>query len=102
MTKWLTPATGKQLQQFLGFSNFYRWLIHDYHKQGGGSADEAQIPALPLLDFVLTYRPGSKTVEPDSLLRQFSANPTHPEPILPPACIVGAVIWQVEECVWEV
>lgn len=30
--KWLTPASCKQLQQFLGFANFYRKFI----KKGQG------------------------------------------------------------------
>lgn len=48
--------------------------------------------------FTLTYHPGSKYVKPDALSLQFLAVS---EPILPPACVVGMLVWQVEEPVYE-
>lgn len=49
--------------------------------------------------FALTYQPGSKNIKPDALSRQFTADKPNQEleSILPPACVVGAVTWQVEE-----
>lgn len=32
LTEWPTSTTRKQLQQFLGFANFYRLLIQDYSR----------------------------------------------------------------------
>lgn len=42
---------------------------------------------------------GSKNAKPDALSHQFSADTAlqDPELILPPACVVGMVTWQVEE-----
>ena len=49
--------------------------------------------------FSLSYRPGSKNGKPDALSRQFQseASPSHPEGILPAACVIGAVTWEVED-----
>ena len=32
ITKWLNPKNKKELQQFLGFANFYHWFIEGYSK----------------------------------------------------------------------
>lgn len=32
VTKWPTPSTIKELQRFLGFTNFYRWFIINFSK----------------------------------------------------------------------
>ena len=50
-------------------------------------------------NFSLSYRPGSKNLKPDCLSRipdpEVAMNV--PEPILPPSCLIGAVIWVIEE-----
>lgn len=50
-------------------------------------------------DFTLTYYPGPHYVKPGSLSRQFSGDPSDlgSGPIFSPSCIMGSVIWQVEE-----
>ena len=49
--------------------------------------------------FSLSYRPGSKNIKPDALSRQFQPDesPAHPEGILPPSWVIGAVTWEVED-----
>lgn len=53
ITKWLTPATWNELQQFLGFTNFYRRFISDYSKV-----------AAPLTELTSTHLPFSWTERP--------------------------------------
>lgn len=50
-------------------------------------------------NFTLSYRPGSKNLKPDALSRLFDPDslPKEPGTILPSTCLVGAVIWEVEE-----
>jgi len=52
-------------------------------------------------DFALTYRPGSRNIKPDALSRQFSTSDSssEPEPILPSACFIAAVTWEIESLV---
>ena len=54
-------------------------------------------------NFCLSYRPGSRNAKPDALSRQFSTaqDPAPPETILPPQCIVGAAILDIEAVVQE-
>lgn len=54
-------------------------------------------------DFVVTYRLGPRNTKPNALSHQFAASsPDHaPELILPPACIIEAATWQIEEQVRE-
>ncbi|XP_056094883.1 uncharacterized protein LOC130073475 [Rhinichthys klamathensis goyatoka] len=49
-------------------------------------------------DFVLSYRPGSKNIKPDSLSRIFdrSERPSTPECIFPETLIVSTLTWEVE------
>ena len=48
--------------------------------------------------FTLSYRPGSRNVKPDVLLRLFGPEPKtkQAETILPLNCVVGAVTWPME------
>ncbi|XP_064197194.1 uncharacterized protein LOC135257909 [Anguilla rostrata] len=52
-------------------------------------------------NFTISYRPESKNTKPDALSRQFSkgGRPAEPEPILPSACVVAAVTWEIEEAI---
>ncbi|XP_055015782.1 uncharacterized protein LOC129410863 [Boleophthalmus pectinirostris] len=70
-------------------------------------------------NFVLTYRPGSRNIKPDSLSRQFSPDVSEslPEPILPATCVidspanssevapstslVASIHWEIERVVRE-
>lgn len=45
VTKWLVPTTRRQLQQFLGFANFYRGFIRNYTRV-----------AMPLMKLTSTRR----------------------------------------------
>lgn len=49
-------------------------------------------------NFSLSYRPGSKNAKPDSLSRQFEPEsaPQTPATILPSACFLGALTWEME------
>ncbi|KAG1964568.1 retrotransposable element [Pimephales promelas] len=49
-------------------------------------------------DFVLSYRPGSKNIKPDSLSRIFdpSERPVTPECILPEKVVISTLVWEVE------
>lgn len=49
-------------------------------------------------NFSLSYRPGAKNVEPDILSRLHTpeSNPESDSTILPAACFVGAITWEVE------
>lgn len=50
-------------------------------------------------DFIVTYQQGSRNTKPDALSRQLVASSPDcsPQPILPPAFIVGAATWRIEE-----
>lgn len=50
-------------------------------------------------DFIVTYQQGSRNTKPDALSRQLEASSPDraPQPILPPAFIVGAATWRIEE-----
>ncbi len=52
-------------------------------------------------EFSISYRPSSKNVKPDALSRQFgsSESASTKEGILSHDCVVGAVIWGVEQAV---
>lgn len=52
-------------------------------------------------NFTLTYRPGSRNIKPDALSRQHVSeeSPSHVETILPSACVVAAVSWEIESVV---
>ncbi|XP_025758296.1 uncharacterized protein LOC112843578 [Oreochromis niloticus] len=52
-------------------------------------------------NFSITYRPGSRNVKPDALSRLFTNTEecTDPEPILPAACVIGAVTWEIKTLV---
>lgn len=54
-------------------------------------------------DFTITYRPGSRNVKPDALSRQFSitGEDSDPEPVLPAACVIGAISWEIERLIQE-
>ncbi|XP_041810033.1 uncharacterized protein lrfn4b [Chelmon rostratus] len=49
-------------------------------------------------NFTLSYRPGSRNTKPDALSRQFEPDdlPRSPSTILPAACVIGAVTWDIE------
>lgn len=53
--------------------------------------------------FTITYRPGSRHVKPDALSRQFSTSERESDPgtILPDACVIGAVSWEIESLIRE-
>ena len=53
---------------------------------------------------MLSYRPGSKNVKPDTLSRQFpsSSEDRPPESIIPSSLILAPVSWSIETVVWEV
>ena len=52
-------------------------------------------------NFSLAYRPSSQNVKPDVLSRLYSpVDPcTDPETILPPACLIATLTWEVESAV---
>jgi hypothetical protein len=52
-------------------------------------------------DFSLTYRPGSQNGKPDALSRLYSPEDpsTEPTTILPPACRIATLTWEVESAV---
>lgn len=58
---WQQPSTRKQLQQFLGFANFYRRFIRDYSKV-----------AAPLTQLTSTHFPFSWTPVADSAFHHLS------------------------------
>lgn len=53
--------------------------------------------------FTMTYRPGSRNTKPDALSRQLSPtySPCEPETILPRACFVASLTWEVESQVLQ-
>lgn len=53
--------------------------------------------------FTITYRPGSRNMKPDALSRQFvsTEEESDPGPILPSACVIGAVLWEIESLIQE-
>lgn len=54
-------------------------------------------------NFTLTYRPGSRNIKPDALSRQFCTTdlPDTVENILPPACVVASITWEIKSKVLE-
>uniref|UniRef100_A0A3Q2VWQ2 Gypsy retrotransposon integrase-like protein 1 n=1 Tax=Haplochromis burtoni TaxID=8153 RepID=A0A3Q2VWQ2_HAPBU len=52
-------------------------------------------------NFTLSYRPGSRNTKPDALSRQYSSDSgaSSPATILPAACVVGALTWEIEETI---
>ncbi|KAL3983525.1 myosin XVIII [Sarotherodon galilaeus] len=54
-------------------------------------------------NFSITYRPGSRNVKPDALSQLFTNTEecTDPEPILPAACVIGVVTWEIETLVHQ-
>uniref|UniRef100_A0A8C6LVF1 Gypsy retrotransposon integrase-like protein 1 n=1 Tax=Nothobranchius furzeri TaxID=105023 RepID=A0A8C6LVF1_NOTFU len=53
-------------------------------------------------NFLISYRPGSKNTKPDALSRQYAPDRDEPpSTILPPACVVGSVTWDIKEQVLE-
>lgn len=53
-------------------------------------------------NYVLTYRPGSRNIKPDSLSRVFAPEgETNKETIIPATCIVVAARWKIEHVVRE-
>uniref|UniRef100_A0A8C6P7M8 Gypsy retrotransposon integrase-like protein 1 n=3 Tax=Nothobranchius furzeri TaxID=105023 RepID=A0A8C6P7M8_NOTFU len=53
-------------------------------------------------NFQISYRPGSKNVKPDALSRQYASDQeTELSTILPPACVVGGVTWEIRDQVLE-
>ncbi|KAG1974134.1 retrotransposable element [Pimephales promelas] len=52
-------------------------------------------------NFSISYRPGSKNLKPDALLRQFTSPEVVPnkEEILPKGVVVGAAVWGIERLV---
>lgn len=54
-------------------------------------------------NFTLSFRPGSRNIKPDALLRQFLEGEElaeGPATILPPPCVVTTLTWDIEEMVW--
>lgn len=50
--------------------------------------------------FTLSYRPGSRNAKPDALSRQFQKGEDSaegPTCILPPACVIATLTWDIEE-----
>lgn len=54
-------------------------------------------------NFKVTYRPGDKNVKADSLSRLYQPESTisKPEPILPPAMLVGPIQWSLDDHIAE-
>lgn len=54
-------------------------------------------------NFHLSYRPGSKNLKPDTLSRIHCPDPASEDPdyILPRACVLGTVQWEVEQQVLQ-
>lgn len=55
-------------------------------------------------NFILSYRPGSRNVQPDALSRQYQKGDSHlqkPVAILPGSRVVGALMWDTESHVWR-
>uniref|UniRef100_A0A8C1U5W3 Gypsy retrotransposon integrase-like protein 1 n=1 Tax=Cyprinus carpio TaxID=7962 RepID=A0A8C1U5W3_CYPCA len=52
-------------------------------------------------EFSISYRPGSRNVKPDALSRLFDSSvaPPSQEAVIPPARVVGAMIWGIERLV---
>lgn len=50
---------------------------------------------------MLTYRPGSCNVKPDAVSHQhvIEEENSSPDAILPPSCVVAAVIWEIKSVV---
>eukprot|EP00066_Takifugu_rubripes_P011978 XP_011601244.1 PREDICTED: uncharacterized protein LOC105416325 [Takifugu rubripes] len=73
--EWPTPSSRRQLQQFLGFANFYRRFIRDYSKVAA--------PLTRLTSTLLSFRwtPEAETAF-NRLKGLFSSSPilTHPDP----------------------
>uniref|UniRef100_A0A674PMU1 Gypsy retrotransposon integrase-like protein 1 n=1 Tax=Takifugu rubripes TaxID=31033 RepID=A0A674PMU1_TAKRU len=73
--EWPTPSSRRQLQQFLGFANFYRRFIRDYSKVAA--------PLTRLTSTLLSFRwtPEAETAF-NRLKVLFSSSPilTHPDP----------------------
>lgn len=71
---------------------------------------DSEIPQLPpgqvrcRFNFHLFYRPGSKNLKPDALSRMYCPDPIPkpPDYVLPRACVLGVVQWEVEEQVLQV
>ncbi|KAK3520772.1 hypothetical protein QTP70_032340 [Hemibagrus guttatus] len=76
---WPTPTSVKELQQFLGFANFYRWFIKDY-----SSITSPLTNLLRNKPKALTWTPAT-TQAFDTLKKSFTIAPllVHPDPELP-------------------
>lgn len=48
VTKWLVPTTRRQLQQVLGFANFYRRVIRNYTTEQNYDVGNRKLLALVL------------------------------------------------------
>jgi hypothetical protein len=124
VAEWPSPSTRKRLQQFLGFANFFFFLEEWRHWLEGAEhpfivwtdhRNLAYIQSARRLNsrqarwalyfgrfnFTLTYRPGSQNVKPDALSRLYSPEDplTDLETILPPACLIASLTWEVESAV---
>lgn len=56
------------------------------------------------LDVSIPGKPGSRNAKPDALSRQFSitGEESDAEPVLPAACVIGAISWEIESLIQEV
>ncbi|KAI3373891.1 hypothetical protein L3Q82_022460, partial [Scortum barcoo] len=123
VTNWPPLTSRKKVQQFLGFTNFYRKFIRNFSAvaaplhaltspkllfQWGPRAEEAfhqlkrlftTAPVLTMPDPQRQFRPGSQNTKRDVLSRLYEPEPAtkEPETILPPDRVVGAVIWHIEK-----
>jgi len=51
-------------------------------------------------NLIISYRPGSKNIKPDSLSRLYSVDQSEtPEPVLPASCTVGVVTWEITDLI---
>jgi len=51
-------------------------------------------------NLIISYRPGSKNIKPDSLSRLYSTDQSEtPEPVLPASCTVGVVTWEITDLI---
>ncbi|XP_048028346.1 receptor-type tyrosine-protein phosphatase H-like [Megalobrama amblycephala] len=93
---WPAPTTIKELQRFLGFTNFYRRFIKNYSSIVHPLTN--LLRHQPKFDFTISYRPGSKNIKADALSRLHAPEEKNesPETILPKSIFVNPIQWSEE------